>query len=373
MKRLLLKLVTTIIALALALAVAGCGSVAYADESDYRYYELDNGTCSILEYTGNETDVTIPSKINGLTVVSLGEKSFYNNDLIKSVTIPDSVIATGYGAFGFCDSLSSVKIGKGLTTLGECTFYGCDALKSVTFEGAPPTFGWNAFETIAEESGSKPLDVTLYYSAEYANLWAPNGETELDGLTIKPLSQKSSNLILFIAIGAAALVIIIIVICIIVARHSKRGKTVVRDVWVCAVCGADNTGEFCTRCAALRADVKTHVRADEREYVSRDAVMRADEREYVSRDTVMSSERRVGPAPAALKTKVHTEATSTYKSSTYTPPASLRVKLSTSVHVPKIDSEPGKIKIRLGSDEEAVERPTLAPDSPLKELSGDEF
>jgi hypothetical protein len=106
------------------------------------------------------TSVTIPD-----TVTFIDDFSFYNNPLLTSVdfgnsvttigeyafndaallalTIPDSVITIGYGAFA-SNEFTSVTLGNSLTTIGASAFAG-NALTSVTFPDSVTTIGDSAF------------------------------------------------------------------------------------------------------------------------------------------------------------------------------------------------------------------------------------
>ena len=57
---------------------------------DFEYEKIENGI-SIIKYTGDETVINIPDKIDGLPVISIGSKAFAENHHITSITIPDSV------------------------------------------------------------------------------------------------------------------------------------------------------------------------------------------------------------------------------------------------------------------------------------------
>ena len=52
-----------------------------------------------------EGTMTIPSRINGIAVVEIGEGAFYHCRSIKSVEIPGSVEVVGEYAFAYCDEL----------------------------------------------------------------------------------------------------------------------------------------------------------------------------------------------------------------------------------------------------------------------------
>ena len=92
---------------------------------EYTAYHDNEGNPYIVitEYNGFDTDVVIPEyiEVNGeqIAVKEINDKAFYDNDTIKSVTIPDSVTSIGYRAFQGCSNLATVTISEGsqLTTI----------------------------------------------------------------------------------------------------------------------------------------------------------------------------------------------------------------------------------------------------------------
>lgn len=71
-------------------------------------FSFDLTTGTITEYNGTDTVVVIPSKINGVTVTTIGTDAFLGLN-ITSVTIPDSVTEIGANAFAGCTNLTSVN------------------------------------------------------------------------------------------------------------------------------------------------------------------------------------------------------------------------------------------------------------------------
>ena len=69
-------------------------------------FNLTTGT--ITKYNGTDTVVVIPSKINGVTVTTIGTDAFLGLT-ITSVTIPASVTEIGSNAFAGCTNLTSVN------------------------------------------------------------------------------------------------------------------------------------------------------------------------------------------------------------------------------------------------------------------------
>ena len=71
-------------------------------------FDFDETTGTIKEYNGTDTVVVIPSKINGVTVETIGHGAF-ERSAVTSVTIPASVTEIGSNAFAGCTNLTSVN------------------------------------------------------------------------------------------------------------------------------------------------------------------------------------------------------------------------------------------------------------------------
>ena len=57
--------------------------------------------------------ITIPSKIDGKSVTSIGPSAFYGCSGLTSITIPNSVTSIGNGAFNGCTGLTSINVASG--------------------------------------------------------------------------------------------------------------------------------------------------------------------------------------------------------------------------------------------------------------------
>jgi hypothetical protein len=80
----------------------------YDFEGDF-LWEISNNGIIITGYTGGKTEVRIPSKINGMSVVEIGKYAFADNKL-TNITIPNSVTSIGAGAF-MDNQLTTISIG----------------------------------------------------------------------------------------------------------------------------------------------------------------------------------------------------------------------------------------------------------------------
>ena len=109
-------------------------AVAYSSSDtkswgDYDYQVLDDGTVEIMHYKGYDTNLVIPSEIDGKKVTSIGD--LYSNKDIISVEIPNSVKNIGDGAFEYFRSLKNIIIPDSVTSIGSCAFEGCRNLTNI--------------------------------------------------------------------------------------------------------------------------------------------------------------------------------------------------------------------------------------------------
>ncbi|MCD7950033.1 MAG: leucine-rich repeat domain-containing protein [Erysipelotrichaceae bacterium] len=150
MKKLLKIVLSVFMAMALAIQLpVNLVSIVNAEEvnssvvSDFEYYLNDDGEIVITGYNGSETDITIPSKIEGYNVVEIGERAFEYSDL-TSVTIENGITTIGKMAFYACDNLTSVTLPSGLTTISDGAFADT-GLTSVTIPDSVTTLGKEVF------------------------------------------------------------------------------------------------------------------------------------------------------------------------------------------------------------------------------------
>ena len=95
-------------------------------------------TGMITGYVGTDTVVVIPSKINGITVETIGHTAFRYSS-VTSVTIPDSVTFISDSAFAYCFNLTNISIPNSVTSIGFSAFGGCTKLESITLPSSLST------------------------------------------------------------------------------------------------------------------------------------------------------------------------------------------------------------------------------------------
>lgn len=104
-------------------------TVTVAAATNTFYFDETTGT--ITKYAESDTVVVIPSKINGVTVETIGHGAF-ERSAVTSVTIPDSVTAILDRAFANCFQLTNISIPNSVTSIGFSAFEHCTSLKSIT-------------------------------------------------------------------------------------------------------------------------------------------------------------------------------------------------------------------------------------------------
>lgn len=92
--------------------------------------KFENGTeCSIMAYIGTDTDVIVPTYLNGCKVTSIDSNAFAGNTSITSVTLGEGVTEIPDGAFQGCTSLVSLITDGEITSIGANAFNGCASLE----------------------------------------------------------------------------------------------------------------------------------------------------------------------------------------------------------------------------------------------------
>ena len=104
--------------------------VTYPVEGGKLYFDTATGT--ITDCDEEVTKAVIPNTIDEVSVTSIGERAFFDCDMLASVDIPDSVTSIGSSAFSNCSSLTSVIIPGSVTSMGNFIFSDCSNLTNAT-------------------------------------------------------------------------------------------------------------------------------------------------------------------------------------------------------------------------------------------------
>ena len=96
---------------------------ANASTGDYDYYD-DNTGIVLTKYNGNDKEVVVPSEIDGTAIVKI-EGTFYNNQSIEEVILPEGITIIGEQAFYGCTNLKSVILPKSTKIIDNYAFAYC--------------------------------------------------------------------------------------------------------------------------------------------------------------------------------------------------------------------------------------------------------
>ena len=130
--------------LALPLPPPTCHSVGplavSGTQSQFSFTTNSDGTSvTITSYTAGDGALTIPGALGGLPVTAIGTNAFAG-DAMTSVTMPDSLVSVGDGAFACCFTLTNVSIPAGVTSIGTNSFGGCIKLTAINVDTNNPAY-----------------------------------------------------------------------------------------------------------------------------------------------------------------------------------------------------------------------------------------
>ena len=93
-------------------------------EEDMVVVPIDDTTAMLQSYSGEAESIIIPEEINGRKITVIGKQAFMNEEQLKSIVIPDTVIEIGEQAFLNCDNLDYVVMSRNVEKIEEYAFLG---------------------------------------------------------------------------------------------------------------------------------------------------------------------------------------------------------------------------------------------------------
>ena len=168
-----------------AILLCCSNQVKAAQEGDYTYTEAD-GKAQITKYTGAGGVLTIPNKLEGYIVTSIGDNAFYGCAGLTTVNISKEVKSIGYNAFYKCTGLTDISLPEGVTSICNNAFYGCAGLTTVNIPKGVTSIGANAFHsctsltTVNIPEGVTSIGDNAFYSCtSLTDISIPNGVTNI--------------------------------------------------------------------------------------------------------------------------------------------------------------------------------------------------
>lgn len=152
---------------------------------------LGDATCTMASYSGEYEEVTIPETVeiegSQYIVNEIGYRAFFNNKIIKSISLPESIkyirdsafaqceiletinlpeglIEIEYQSFRFCELLQTPKFPSTLKKIGDAAYQCCYNIKSLIFPESiiyvgDENFGWSNIRTLIFEDGEDNLEL----------------------------------------------------------------------------------------------------------------------------------------------------------------------------------------------------------------------
>ena len=146
--------------------------------SDMFTFEIQDGGVIITGYTGNDTEVGIPTHLAGYPVTQIGPKAFIRAGL-TSVTFPDTITVIDELAFSGNGLLENFDFPTSLQTIGDSAFYSCRKLTSIHLPSGVKTVDISAFENC-----DALVDVSLPEGLTYIGFGAFRGCFNLTQITL---------------------------------------------------------------------------------------------------------------------------------------------------------------------------------------------
>lgn len=96
------------------------------------YEKSDNPQCIVItKYIGTKSEVTIPERIEGIPVKTIGTYAFKLCESLISVNLPNTIEIIGHYAFGQCRNLTNINISNYVRIIGVGAFSECKSLTSI--------------------------------------------------------------------------------------------------------------------------------------------------------------------------------------------------------------------------------------------------
>ncbi len=132
----------------------------------------------------------------------IGTRAFFGCVNLRELTIPNSVTELGIRAFVECESLTRVRIGRGLDAIPDYTFLNCSELKSVSMQDNITKIGRSAFRgcallnDVSLGGGVAEIGVGAFWGcSSLENLRIPESVITIDDYALRANSSLTSILI----------------------------------------------------------------------------------------------------------------------------------------------------------------------------------
>ena len=201
--------------IALPNRLTSIGIGAFAECTSLKFMELspnvkEIGTAAFFSCIHLETPPFYNMKLD-----TIHGNSFWGCDTFQTVEFPPTLKKVENQAFTQSVNLKTLIFNSEQLIIENGAFDACENIRKLIFtKGKPASIGDSLFgenekspdgksfiSRVYDKNGTVIPYPTLYYTAAYADEWAPNGETEWNGYPIQQISQEELDAILAEARG----------------------------------------------------------------------------------------------------------------------------------------------------------------------------
>lgn len=108
-------------------------------------YSVYRDHAAVTGYGGTDTELEIPSSIEGKPVTTIEDRALDSQYTIKKLRLPTSVTTIESNACSYMSALEEVSLPEGLETIGMSAFESCSSLQEVTLPDGLTELGASAF------------------------------------------------------------------------------------------------------------------------------------------------------------------------------------------------------------------------------------
>ena len=153
--------------LALLFLIALCSCERQNQESDFSYEAYEDGWV-ISSATVLSRTLRIPETHDGKPILGIKESAFYRNEILRELTVPNTLRFIGKYAFADCPKLNTLLFEEeGCCRIDDGAFENCPLLSSVNLNSSVPSIGDGAFRN-CRRLGTLQTDASLEFIGEDA-------------------------------------------------------------------------------------------------------------------------------------------------------------------------------------------------------------
>lgn len=135
----------------------GCYNLTNVQSKSTLFEVINGSLCdsnSLISFIGSNDVCALPSRIS-----TIRDYAFYDNDIIKSIYLPDGITHIGNRSFSWCSKIHNIDLPNNLESIGEKAFSFCENLQTIIIPQNVRIIGDYAFEYCAFTSVNIPSSI----------------------------------------------------------------------------------------------------------------------------------------------------------------------------------------------------------------------